>query len=58
MASLTHNIDCKVTFTAWYYVAMCYRSMGVKYPEWLKQKTVAWMVCGELVRQVKLIECL
>lgn len=56
MASL--NIDCKVTYTRWYYVALLYGRLGLSYPDWLKRKTVAWMVCGEMVRQIKLVECL
>lgn len=57
-AAINHNIDCKVTYTRWYYVALLYGRLGLSYPDWLKRKTVAWMVCGEMVRQIKLSECL
>lgn len=50
------NIECKATFTVWWYVAKAIRGLGISYPMWLKRKTIAWVQAGNKVTQVKLID--
>lgn len=50
------ELECKATFTVWWYVAKSLKAMGIGYPMWLKRKTIAWLRTGNKVTQVKLID--
>lgn len=50
------ELECKATFTVWWYVAKSLKFLGISYPTWLKRKTIAWITAGNKVTQVKLMD--
>lgn len=50
------ELECKATFAFWWYVAKSLKALGIKYPMWLKCKTIAWITAGNKVTQVKLMD--
>lgn len=52
------EMQCKVTYTKWFYAARLLRWLRMTAPKWMHGKTIAWMVVGDKVRQIKLGEAM